>query len=427
MMKEGKVDLAEIVVTGYGRQERRDITGSVSSVKLPERKSFMSVDQMLAGQAPGVFVSASSGALGAANLLTIRGASSILGDNNPLYVIDGVPIYGTDRDANGVSTSGGAIAATSMGGMQIGGGSLMYNHEVTNTFEKNPLTALNPDDIESIEILKDAFATAIYGSRGSAGVILITTKKGTRDRTKVDVTYSLSFDKPIGKLDLLNGEEYNRIYSRLYPNTPFTSPYNTDWLDAVTRTAVGHSVSASLSGGTEKTNYFVSASMNDNESYIIANRLKRYSARLNLDTRLGKYANLGANVSIAQVNNGALSASNIYSLAVRKAPNLPVYDEETGGYFYGQGTNPLGYAAAYNPVATARENNEKAIDSRVIGNVYLEVKPTDWLTLKTEVGTDMSESRSSIKKAAVPLPGVIQNQAQGVGETKPAFCGEQYD
>ena len=412
MMKEGKVDLAEIVVTGYGRQERRDITGSVSSVKLPERKSFMSVDQMLAGQAPGVFVSASSGALGAANLLTIRGASSILGDNNPLYVIDGVPIYGTDRDANGVSTSGGAIAATSMGGMQIGGGSLMYNHEVTNTFEKNPLTALNPDDIESIEILKDAFATAIYGSRGSAGVILITTKKGTRDRTKVDVTYSLSFDKPIGKLDLLNGEEYNRIYSRLYPNTPFTSPYNTDWLDAVTRTAVGHSVSASLSGGTEKTNYFVSASMNDNESYIIANRLKRYSARLNLDTRLGKYANLGANVSIAQVNNGALSASNIYSLAVRKAPNLPVYDEETGGYFYGQGTNPLGYAAAYNPVATARENNEKAIDSRVIGNVYLEVKPTDWLTLKTEVGTDMSESRSSIKKAAVPLPGVIQNQAQ---------------
>nr|MDE7073728.1 SusC/RagA family TonB-linked outer membrane protein [Odoribacter sp.] len=412
VLKTDKVSLAEVVVTGYGRQERRDITGSVSSVKLPERKSFMSVDQMLAGQAPGVFVSASSGALGAANLLTIRGASSILGDNNPLYVIDGVPIYGTDRDANGVSTSGGSIPGVSMGGMMVGGGSLMYNHELSNTFEKNPLTALNPDDIESIEILKDAFATAIYGSRGSAGVILITTKKGSRERTKVDVTYSVSFDRPIGKLDLLNGEEYNRIYTMLYPNTPFTSPYNTDWLDEVTRTAVGHNVSASVSGGTEKTNYFVSASMNDNESYIIANRLKRYSARMNLDTKLGRYADMGVNVSISQVNNGALSAPNIYSLAVRKAPNLPVYDEETGDYFYGYGKNPMGYLAAYNPVATARENKEKSIDSRVIGNVFLEVKPTDWLALKTEVGTDMSESRSSIKKAAVPLSGVIQNQAQ---------------
>lgn len=418
ILKEDKVDLAEVVVTGYGRQERRDITGSVSSIKLPERKAFLSVDQMLSGQAAGVFVSGSSGALGAANVLTIRGAASILGDNNPLYVIDGVPIYGTDRDANGVSTSGGSIPAVGMGGMQVGGGSLMYNNELASTFEKNPLTSLNPDDIESIEILKDAFATAIYGSRGSAGVILITTKKGSRERTKVDVTYSLSVDRPIGKLDLLNGEEYNRIYSMYYPNTPFTSPYNTDWLDAVTRTAIGHNVSASLSGGTEKTNYFVSASMNDNESYIINNRLKRYSARLNLDTRLSSFANLGANVSISQVNNGALSAPNIYSLAVRKAPNLPIYDEE-GNYFYGQGTNPLGYLAAYNPVATAMENDEKAIDNRIIGNLYLEVKPTDWLTLKSEVGTDMSETRSSIKKADVPLTGVIGNQAQeSVGQNR---------
>ncbi|MDE5610725.1 MAG: TonB-dependent receptor [Odoribacter sp.] len=419
VLKADKVSLEEVVVTGYGRQERRDITGSVSSVKLPERKSFISVDQMLAGQAPGVFVSASSGALGSANLLTIRGAASILGDNNPLYVIDGVPIYGTDRDANGVSTTGGSIPGISMGGMQVGGGSLKYNYDVTGTFEKNPLTALNPDDIESIEILKDAFATAIYGSRGSAGVILITTKKGSRERTKVDVTYSMSLDRPIGKLDLLNGEEYNRIYTMLYPNTPFTSPYDTDWLDEVTRTAVGHSVSASVSGGTDRTNYFVSASMNDNESYIIANRLKRYSARMNLDTKLGRYADMGVNVSISQVNNGALSAPNIYSLAVRKAPNLPVYDEDTGGYFYGYGKNPRGYLEAYNPVATARENKEKAIDSRVIGNVYLEVKPTDWLALKTELGTDMNESRSSIKKAAVPLSGVIQNQAQeSVGQKR---------
>ena len=226
VLKERKeTQLADILCIGYSRQERRDITGSVSTIKPKEQKAMMTLDQMLAGQAPGVYFGASSGALGSANILTIRGISSIMGDNNPLYVIDGVPIYSTDRESNTSSTTGGAIKAVSMGGMQIGGGSLQYNTDLNNSFEKNPLASLNIDDIESIEILKDAYATAIYGSRGAAGVILITTKKGKRDRNNININYSIAIDQPIGKLDLLNGSEYNLIYSLFYPNTPFTAPY----------------------------------------------------------------------------------------------------------------------------------------------------------------------------------------------------------
>ncbi|PKP05785.1 MAG: hypothetical protein CVU10_10590 [Bacteroidetes bacterium HGW-Bacteroidetes-5] len=402
--------LSESIVVGYSKQERRDITGSVATIRPPDFKSALSLDKLLAGQAAGVFMSTSSGALGAANILTIRGISSIMGDNNPLYVVDGVPIYGTNRGENSTSTSGGSIPAYSFGGTNVSS-SLTSNPDLNYTFEKNPLTSINPDDIESIEILKDAFATAIYGSRGSAGVILITTKKGSRDRTKVDVTYSMSLENPVGKLNLLNGEQYNLIYSMYYPNSPFTSNYNTDWIDAVTRQAVSNNMSASVSGGTEKTNYFVSASLSSNQSYIVNNDLKRYAARVNLDSKLSSIATIGTNISLSQVYNNALSAPTIYSLAARKAPNLPIYDEN-GKYFYGQGSNPYGYTEAYNPVATAFMNKEGTVDSRVTGNIFLEVRPTNWLSLRTDVGTDMYNVKSSVRKADVPLSDVVsKNQA----------------
>jgi len=408
---EDKLMLTELIFTGYSSQERRDITGSVTTIRPNEVKSALSVDKLLAGQAAGVYVSSSSGALGAANVLTIRGISSIMGDNNPLYVIDGVPIYGTNRSENSTSTSGGSIPAYSFGGTNVSS-SLVNNSDLNYTFEKNPLTSLNPDDIESIEILKDAFATAIYGSRGSAGVILITTKKGSRDRTKIDVTYNMSLENPLGKLSLLNGEQYNLIYSMYYPNSPFVSQYNTDWMDAVTRQAVSQNLSASVSGGTEKTNYFVSASLSQNQSYIINNDLQRYSARINLDSKLNKITTIGTNISLSQVDNNAIAAPTIYSLAAKKAPNLPIYDQD-GKYFYGQGSNPYGYTEAYNPVATAMLNKERSLDSRVTGNIFLELKPTSWLTLRSEVGTDMYNVKTSVRKADVPLSDVVaKNQAQ---------------
>lgn len=133
---------------------------------------------------------------------------------------------------------------------------MVNNMDLNYSFEQNPLLSINPDDIESIEILKDAFATSIYGSRGSAGVVLITTKSGSRDRTSVNVSYTLSIDNPIGKLDLINGDEYAQIYTQYYPSDTYRSGYNTDWQDAVTRNAISHNLSASVSGGNSRSRYF---------------------------------------------------------------------------------------------------------------------------------------------------------------------------
>ena len=404
--------MSDVVVTGYSRQERRDLTGSVSSVKPDDRVGFQSVDQMLQGKAPGVYMSNSSGALGGANLLTIRGISSIMGDNNPLYVIDGVPVYSTDRDANNMDVSGGAIPGIAMGGTHTGGGTLKYDHELKYSFERNPLATLNPDDIESIEILKDAFATAIYGSRGAAGVILITTKKGSRDRSQVNVGYTVSIDRPMGKLDLLTGDEYSDVYTAYY-KTGFPKFANTDWIDAVTRTAVSHGVNASVSGGQGKTTYFVSLSYDNNQSYVINNDMQRYAARMNLNTSINKYLDMGLNMSLTKLNNNALTASNVYAMALKKAPNIPVYDEKTGDYYYGYAPNAKGDPEAYNPVAIAYNNDESLEDTRVVGNGYVEYRPTSWISLRSELGTDLYNSFTNIRKPELPetLSGVIGNQA----------------
>ncbi len=410
--------LVESVVTGYSSQDRRSITGAMSSVKLREEKAAgASLDLLLAGQAPGVFVSASSGGLGSANLLVIRGVSSIMGDNNPLYVIDGVPIYGTDRAGNLSSTTGGSIRAFAMGSMTTGGGSLEFNSDVIDqNFEKNPLAALNPDDIESIEILKDAYATAIYGSRGSAGVILITTKKGAREDAQVTVNYGISFDRPIGKLPVLNGDEYAKIYSMYYPSTgyKFKSGINTDWVDAVTRTAVSHNMSASVNGGTDKVNYFISLRYSDTDSYVINNDMRSYNARINLTSQVSRLLTVGANMSMTKQYNNAVEASKIYNLALKNAPNVPVY-EENGEYHYGFSPyNSIGYLDAYNPVASAYDNLCELQDTRAIGNVYAELKPLKWLSLRSEVGMDLSNSRTYTKKDELPASisaSIPNNQA----------------
>lgn len=398
--------LSNAVVTGYSVQDRRSITGAISTVVLPEVKAAgKSIDQLLAGQAAGVFVSASSGALGTANLLTIRGVSSIMGDNNPLYVVDGVPIYGTDRASNSVSTTGGVIKGATLGSMQTGGGSLEYDSDmVSQNFEKNPLTALNPEDIESIEILKDAYATAIYGSRGAAGVILITTKKGSRDNAQVSVNYSLSLDRPMGKLPILTGDEYASIYSMYYSKGAykFKSGVNTDWIDAVTRTAVSHNTSVSVNGGTDKVFYFISLGYTDAQSYVINNGMKNYNARINLTTDVNKYMTIGANMSMAKTDNNSLEASKIYNLALKKAPNIPVCNAD-GSYYLGFADyNSIGYIDAYNPVAYAYDNKSTINDIRSIGNVYTEIKPLRWMTLRTEVGMDLAYSSNYTKKAELP-------------------------
>jgi TonB-linked SusC/RagA family outer membrane protein len=175
---------------------------------------------------------------------------------------------------------------------------------------------------------------------------------------------------------------------------------------------VSHNLSASVSGGSDRSNYFVSLSYSDNQSYIINNGLKRYSARFNFDTKLNSLWNMGFNASISRVDNGAVQANSIYGAALVKAPNLPVRDDD-GNYHYGYLPNSKGNASAYNPVAMAYINDESIRDTRTIGNVYIEFKPFSWLSLKSELGTDIYSSISSIRKGELPSTETVpNNQAQ---------------
>jgi len=193
------VSLKEVAVVGYGVQERRDLTGAVSSVNIRELdKTTVSLDNALAGKISGVLVNSSSGQPGSATSIIIRGLSSLNKDaNNPLIVIDGVPVYGSGAGFNSSDYSSTSTQAIAMSGNTVVGGM-----SAKDEFEKNPLANINPEDIESIEILKDAFATAIYGSRGAAGVILITTKKGVKGAPKVDVSYSMAVSEPLALPDI---------------------------------------------------------------------------------------------------------------------------------------------------------------------------------------------------------------------------------
>lgn len=407
LIEDSAFAISDAVVTGYSTQDRRNVTGAISTVKLPEvRPAGATLDQLLTGMAAGVFVSTSSGGLGSANLLTIRGVSSIMGDNNPLYVIDGVPIYGPDRGANSISTTGGAIRAVAMGSMTTGGGSLASNSDMINqNFERNPLTSLNPEDIESIEILKDAYATAIYGSRGAAGVILITTKKGKREEAQITINHSTSFDTPMGKLPILNGDNYAMVYSMFYSGNTykFNPGINTDWIDAVTRTAVSNNTSASVNGGTDKVNYFISIGYSNSQSYVINNDMQNYNARINITSQVNKVVTVGANMSLAKNVNNAMEASKVYNYALKKAPNTPVYKED-GKYFYGYSPyNSIGYLEAYNPVAMAYDDDSSLGNIRAVGNVYAEIKPLKWLSFKSEFGMDMDNSNTYTKKAELPV------------------------
>lgn len=385
------VSLKEIAVVGYGVQERRDLTGSVSSVNIRELdKTTVSLDNALAGKIPGVLVNSSSGQPGSATSIIIRGLSSLNKDaNNPLIVIDGVPVYGSGAGLNSSDYS-----STSIQGAAIGGNSVSGAMTADNTFEKNPLASINPEDIESIEILKDAFATAIYGSRGAAGVILITTKKGVKGTPKVDVSYSMSLSEPVGLPDVLDADEYRLIYGTLGRLDPSEDPgASTNWLDEVTRTAMSHNTTASVSAGTEKSTYYLSFSNLEQQSYIAENDFSRTSARMNFNYKAREEVSFGVNTSVSFTDNNALNAAKVFSESVIRRPIDPIYNED-GSYHYTSGK-----LNDDNPIQVAYDDINFVKDTRVVGNLFAEVKPLNWLTFKTEVGIDLmsSESYSRLK------------------------------
>lgn len=386
--------LQEAVVVGYGVQEKRSLTGSIGSYKPIDEVGQipLTIDNALIGKIAGVQVAQTSGMPGSASAIIIRGVSTLnKNGNTPLVVIDGVPVYSIDRNNNTTDFSGNKLPGFSFGGTGV---NEPYANGSENKIENNPLASINPEDIESIEVLKDAYATAIYGSRGAAGVILITTKKGKSGKMKVDFSLSSSTSDPVKTPSMMNGDQYADFYSNYMkaknPNAPmdiFPKGVNTNWLDEVTRTALGTNANLSLSGGSENMIYSVSGGYDKQQSYIINNDFSRYQGRVNLEGNLSKSFKVGANVAMSYVDNNALNAQRVYRNAVLRAPNTAITDEQ-GQYVWRFTPNKQGANEDTNPVAWANTGKNHRVDTRMLGNVFGEVKFNSWATWHSDFGVD---------------------------------------
>lgn len=308
-LKEDAQNLDEVVVVGYGTMKKSDLTGSVSSLSTEDitRGFAMSPDMALRGKTAGVQIVTQSGQPGAGGVVRIRGNSSILGSNEPLYVVDGVPLSGGDsaEGVDGVSSS--------------------------------PLTTISPSDIESMEILKDASATAIYGSRGANGVVMITTKQGKEGRFVANLNITTGFQKIGHKLELTSPIEWAEMWNEAmdYLNNGVGKydlnqlPAQTDWIDAGYRTALLQNYELSLRGGTQKLRYMLSGGYSDQEGIVIGTDFNRYTLRANLENDFNKWLSIGANISASRietksVSQGSLDGGNVMGCLTTASPIVPI-------------------------------------------------------------------------------------------------------
>jgi len=369
--------LEEVVVIGYGTQKKSDLTGSVSSVKTLElqKTPMTSIDQGLVGRASGVQVTQTSGMPGAVASIRVRGSSSLQGGNEPLYVIDGFPVY----SGTGFGETGGKA--------QMSG-----------------LSTVNPADIESIEILKDASATAIYGARAANGVVLVTTKSGKKGHNQITFDVNFGIQKLVKKIDLLNAQEYAVLVNEAYTNDGLPAFYDaaelaqiatvgegTDWQDEVFRKSKTQNYQLSFSGGDENTTYAISGNYYNQEGIVINSDFRRYSTRVNIDRKLNEKFKVGSHLSGSYITNNAAATDvggegGVVNGALKMNPILPVYvNEETGEYTQ---VNTPGTLVP-NPVATAKEQKFNTSTSRLLGDVFGELEIIPGLKAKVSVGTDV--------------------------------------
>ena len=391
------VQLAQVVSIGYGTTERRDVTGSVSSVSMTanETAPIATVDQLLAGTSPGVQVTTASGEPGGALSIRIRGTSSITGNSEPLYVVDGFPIE-NDMD-NSVQGTGGRARTT----------------------PPNPLATLNPNDIESISILKDASSTAIYGARGANGVVIITTKQGRGTRPQFGFDYYTGYQQVGKKYDMLNAAEYMDYANTFAQNssTPYlpfpdsvktrilASGVDTDWQDQIFRTGQIKNLQLSLRGATtaaSPTRYALSGGMFDQEGIVLGSGLRRLSGRLNLNQAFGSRWEFGSSLTASQVRSKATptsgqqnSGAGAISAAIQYVPILPVLREDGTYSYINQDLNAfareLDAPQTPNPVSLAREVNDSLSDTRFLGNVFGQVELLDGLQFRSSFGADYAD------------------------------------
>lgn len=390
--------LEETVVVGYGTARKSDLTGAVGSVTAEQIKSsvFTNFDQALQGRVAGVQVTQNSGAPGGAASIRIRGANSITGSSEPLYVIDGIPFQGDGAGVSGFDWAGGANGQNRV----------------------NPLAAINPNDIVSIEVLKDASASAIYGARAANGVILVTTKRGKKGESKVSYNAYYAQQELSRRIEMMNLPQFADYQQQvtadlgLQLNQRYLDPSllgpGTDWQDEVFRTAGMHSHQLSVTGGTDKTTYAISGGLFQQDGIIIGSDFNRYTTRINLDNQVKTWLKVGGSFAYANTNekitlNDGGDGVIIQSLVM--APDVPVKDIN-GDY---AGPEAQAGASTFNPVAAALQRNNTLKRQRIMANVYGDLTLMKGLTFRSELSFD---DNNSINKAFQPTYkwGVLINR-----------------
>lgn len=384
-MKENSELLNEVVVVGYGTQKKSDITGSVASISEKQMKQTIvtNADQMLQGKVAGVQVTQNSGAPGGATSVRIRGASSLNSSNEPLYVIDGVPMSGTNS-VQGFDWMGGSNGQTTV----------------------NPLAAIAPSDIVSIDVLKDASACAIYGAAGANGVVLVTTRRGSAGHTNVTYDGYVAWQQVAKRLDMMDLREY-AVYQQSLLNEGVLSKNNfdetfsdisllgrgTDWQDEIFRTAFMQNHQVSVNGGNDKTVYAMSAGWMKQDGTIIGSDFTRFNSRFNLDNNLTNWLKIGGALAYTRTDETITrndGSDGVIMQAMTMQPQVPVRDFE-GNW---AGPNTVNGASTWNPVALALMTNNTLLRQKINGNFYVSADFLKHFTFRAEYAFDASQNQN---------------------------------
>jgi TonB-linked SusC/RagA family outer membrane protein len=413
LLQEDADLLDEVVVIGYGTQKRKELTGAVASVSkaILEHVNVPSFDGLLGGAIAGVNVTQSSGQPGASSSIRIRGGNSINAGNEPLYVIDGFIFYSDNSSTSaGISNIEGSL---------------------------NPLASINPSDIESIEVLKDVSATAIYGSRGANGVIIVTTRKGKRGGDHIHYQYTFGTEQASKKLDLMNATQWAKFqndygYNYFDEATIATLGTGSDWQEAMFRTAYNQKHELSVNGGDEKTRYLISGSYMNQDGILINTGFKRYNGRLNLDRDLFEDLAVGLNLTGGKSTQNGVTAlegnnptyqgrfTNPLGYALRMPPAVAIYNPD-GSYNYRNpyekhndmtnaetGNNP-------NPISDMNNSTGQNINTSLLGNLYAQYTILEGLVAKASVGANFSNTVQNFFSPATSLIGLLPKGIGGIG------------
>ena len=368
-LREDNKILNEVVVVGYGTQIKKDVSSSLSEVKsdVIADKPVYDFTSSLQGQAAGVQITTDNGLAGATTTVRIRGTKSLSNSAEPLYVVDGVPIVAYD----------------------------ISNADATSGYNISPMSSIAPNDIESVVILKDAAATAIYGSRGANGVIVVTTKHGKSGKPKVDFSFTTGISQAAHVISILDGPQYQKLHQQANANdiasggvaTPYlygitdSTAANTNWLKQILRIGHFEDANVSISGGTANTTYYLGMGFRDDNSFMIGNKFQRASFRGNLNHEVNKYFSIGFNSSLSYTYNKYVPTSYVGGLGAAESTMLPIYPvyNKDGSYFQ----------PAINPVAQINLNNSENNTFRTVSDAFCNINPVSGLTIRNEFGIDM--------------------------------------